>query len=104
MKNILALSINKTPIPITPGVDQANFDDLGGVFTRLLQYIFPLAGLILFVMILISGFQLLTSAGNPKGMESAKGRLTWGIVGFIVIFISFWLMKMLEFLLGITIL
>ena len=104
MKNLLALSINKTPIPVTPGVDQANFDDLGGIFTRLLQYIFPLSGLILFAMILISGFQLLTSAGDPKGMEQAKQRLTWGVVGFLIIFVSFWLMKMLEFLLGITIL
>ncbi len=103
MKNLLALSIDGKAIPITPGT-QANFTDLGNIFTRLLQYIFPLAGIVLFVMILISGFQLLTSAGDPKAMDSAKQRLTWGMVGFIVIFVAFWLIRALEFLLGVVIL
>ncbi len=107
MKNLIALTIPGPNGPAeinVPAGTQADFQDLGSVFTRLLQYIFPLAGIILFAMILISGFQLLTSAGDPKAMDSAKQRLTWGIVGFIVIFVAFWLIKLLEFLLGVVIL
>lgn len=91
-------------VPVTPGVTQATFTDLGGVISQALKFLFPLSGLILFAMIIIAGFQLLTSAGEPKKMEAAKQRLTWGIIGFVVIFVSFWIMKILEFLLGIQIL
>lgn len=107
MKNLIALTVpgpNGPAVISPPAGTQADFQNLGEVFTRLLQYLFPLAGLILFAMIIISGFQMLTSAGNPKGMDSAKQRLTWSIVGFLIIFVSFWLMKMIEFLLGISIL
>lgn len=90
-------------IPIPTGA-QADFQSLGDVVSRALAYILPLAGLILFGMILISGFQLLTSAGEPKKMDSAKQRLTWAIIGFVVLFVAFWLMKAIEFILGIKIL
>lgn len=107
MKDLLAFSIPGPNGPIFIGYPvgtQASFTDLGQLFTRLLQYLFPLAGIILFVMIIISGFQMLTSAGDPKALEGAKQRLTWGVVGFVVIFVAFWLMRALEFILGITIL
>jgi hypothetical protein len=103
MKILTDITVGGKTIPITPGT-QADFTDLGSIFTRLLQYLLPLAGLILFAMIIISGFKMLTSAGNPKSIDSAKQRLTWSIVGFLILFVAFWIMRMLEFLLGITIL
>ena len=103
MKILTDITVGGKTIPITPGT-QADFQNLGEVFTRLLQYLLPLSGLILFVMIIISGFKMLTSAGNPKSLDSAKQRLTWSIVGFLVIFVAFWIIQMLEFLLGIKIL
>ena len=102
-KFLSQLTVGGQPINVPTG-SQADFKDLGAIVSRLLQYLFPLSGLILFAMIIISGFQMLTSAGNPKSLEEAKQRLTWAIVGFVIIFTAFWLMKILEFLLGIKIL
>jgi len=99
----IQLNIGGATIPVPVGA-QSNFKSLGEIVSRLLQYALPLGGLILFVMIIISGFQLLTSAGEPKKMEQAKQRLTWGILGFMVIFVAFWIMRIMEFLLGIQIL
>jgi hypothetical protein len=103
MNNLLALKINGVDIPVPTGA-QSNLTSLGDVVSRGLQFLLPLSGIILFVIIIMSGFQLLTSAGDPKKMEQAKQRLTWGVVGFVVIFVSFWLMRLLEFLLGIKVL
>lgn len=100
---IAQLNINGTSVPIPTGA-QSDFKNLGDIVTRFLQYALPLSGLILFAMIIISGFQLLTSAGEPKKMETAKQRLTWGVAGFVIIFAAFWLMRALEFLLGIQVL
>lgn len=83
---------------------QSDLKSLGDIVSRALTFLFPLSGIILFGIIIISGFQLLTSAGDPKKMEQAKQRLTWGVIGFVVIFVAFWIMRALEFLLGIKVL
>jgi len=77
---------------------------IGDILSALLPYIYVLAGLILFVYLIIGGFGLLTSAGDPKAVESAKGKITSAIIGFIIIFISYWLVQILEIVFGIEIL
>lgn len=77
---------------------------IGQIISALLPYIFTIAGLILFFYLIWAGFEMLTSTGNPKKLESARGRLGQAIVGFIIIFVSYWLAKILETVLGIDIL
>lgn len=103
MKDLLALTIDGKAIDVPTGA-QSDLTSLGDLVSRALTFLFPLAGIILFGIIIVSGFQLLTSAGDPKKMEQAKQRLTWGIIGFVVIFVAFWIMRALEFLLGIKVL
>ncbi len=77
-----------------------NFGDLGSVVTELLKYLFPFAGLLLFAYLIWGGFSYLTSGGDPKSMEQAKGKVTNAIVGFIIVFIAFWLVQLLDFMFG----
>jgi len=77
---------------------------IGNIITDLLPYVYFLAGLTLFIYLIIGGFGLLTSAGDPKKVESAQGKLTSAIVGFLIIFISYWLIQILETIFGIDIL
>lgn len=77
---------------------------IGDIISFLLRYIFTFAGLILFIYLIIGGFGLLTSAGDPKAVESAKGKITNAVVGFFIIFISYWLVQILEIIFGIEIL
>jgi type III secretory pathway component EscU len=79
------------------------FTDLASVINKLLTYILPLAGIILFFMIIAGGFQLLTSAGNPDSISKGQKKITIAIVGFLVIFIAYWLMQILEVVFGITV-
>lgn len=74
------------------------------VFSALLPYIFVIAGLLLLGAIIIAGFQFLTSAGEPKKTAQAKGCLTDAVVGFLVIFISYWLIQIIEIIFNIKIL
>jgi len=74
---------------------------LGSILGSLMQYILPIAGLGLLVIILISGFTLLTSAGDTKKMEKGKQTLTYGIVGFIIIFLAYWITQLLGIIFGI---
>lgn len=76
----------------------------GGIISRLLQFAFPLAGMILFVMIVVGGFQILTGAGSQESMKAGRERVTMAIVGFLLLFASYWIAQLLEQILNIKIL
>ena len=77
---------------------------IGAIISALLPIIYLIAGLILFGAIIVSGFQLMTSGGDQKKTAEAKGCLTNAIIGFVIIFISWWLVQILQIIFGIDIL
>lgn len=76
----------------------------GGVVSRLLVFIFPLAGLILFFMLVWGGFEMLIGAPTKKSMESGRNRVTAAIVGFLLLFSSYWIWQIIEVVFGVKIL
>lgn len=78
--------------------------NLGYIISELLKYVFPTAGLVLFFMLIAGGFQLLTSAGNPETTKKGYDKIIWAIIGFALVFVSYWLIQILEHIFGITIL
>jgi hypothetical protein len=76
----------------------------GGILTRALQgFIFPIAGIILFVQLLLGGFQMLTGAAS-KGVDEGKQKITAAVIGFIILFAAYWIMQLIELIFGIRIL
>lgn len=75
-----------------------------GILSVILPYLFTFAGLILFIMLLWGGFEMLTGAANPKAQEAGKARMTAAIIGFLLIFASYWLAQILQIVFGISIL
>lgn len=73
---------------------------LGEIVGASLGYIFAAAGIGLLLMIISSGFSLMTSAGDPKKAAAGKSRLTNAIVGFLLIFAAFWIVQILGVILG----
>ena len=80
---------------------KGKFTNLGDVVNALIPYIFGIAGFILLLMIIFSGFQMLTSAGDPKAMEAGQKRLMNSLIGFIIIFLAYWIVKFVGQMLGI---
>ncbi len=76
---------------------------IGDIISSLLRYIFVLAGLGLFVFLIIGGFGLLTSGSDPKKVEASKSQITSAIAGFFIIFVAYWLIQILEIVFGIAI-
>lgn len=76
---------------------------LGGIISALLPYVFVIAGLILFGMLIFAGFQLLTSGGDPEKTKGARGKITAAFIGFLIIFLAYWIAQIIEAILGIQI-
>lgn len=74
--------------------DPAKLSDLSTYFGNILEAIIPLIGLVSFIMVLVGGFKILTSAGDAKGMEGGKQTITLAIAGVALAIIS-WLILLL---------
>lgn len=79
-------------------------DDPYGLISSILPNIFIFAGLILFLYLVFGGFIMITGGGNPKNMDQGKSIITNAIIGFVVIFTSYWLIQIIEIITGIPIL
>ncbi len=76
----------------------------GGLISRLLEFAIPLAGLLLFVMIVWGGFEILMGSTNKKSLDAGKNRITAAIIGFILLFSAYWIVRVIGVIFGITIL
>ena len=97
------------PLSITESTKKGVFNPDGNfsvaVFiNEALNFIFPLAGLILFVMIVWGGFEMLTGAASKKNLDAGKQRVTAAIVGFLLLFCSYWIIQIVEQITGVNIL
>jgi hypothetical protein len=70
----------------------------------LIGLIFVAGAIIFFFMLLISGIQWITSGGDKTAVEGAKGRLTQALIGIVVLFSAFAIIKLVQGLFGINIL
>lgn len=66
-----------------------------------IPFIFAFAGIGLLLMLINAGFNFLTSAGDPKKLEMGKQRLTYAIVGFLVIFTAYWAVQLAGIIFGV---
>lgn len=85
------------------GVKNFRFEQggIGGIISNLIPLLITIAGVGLLLMILLSGFSLLTSAGDAKKMEAVKNRLTFALVGFFIVFLSYWIVQLFGIIFGL---
>lgn len=74
---------------------------IGGIINSAVPFIFGFAGLALLIMLIAGGFGVLTSAGDAKKLASASQRLTYAILGFLVIFVAYFLVQILGRVFGL---
>lgn len=88
-----------------------NIDPVGQKFTKVgdivslaLRYVYVLAGLLLLGLLVWGGIELMTAGADPARAKAGYGKLTAGLVGFMLIFVSYFVAQILEIVLGVRIL
>lgn len=74
------------------------FPNLGTLISTLLPNIYILAGVVFFFLLIFGGFGLIMGAGggDPQKTEQGKKAVTMAVVGFLIIFLSYWLIQLIE--------
>lgn len=88
------------PVPCGPYSSVASF------ISAILPNVYVVAGVILFIILLIGGFILIKSAGqdDPESLKKGQKTVMAALVGFLIIFASYWIMQLIKIITGVDIL
>lgn len=75
---------------------------VSGLVTTFLNIAFVVAGIIILFFFIFGGIGMIANAGNdnPQQMEQAKKTVTSALIGFIVVFTAYWIVKLIGTITG----
>ncbi|HKB88107.1 MAG TPA: hypothetical protein VKC53_00510 [Patescibacteria group bacterium] len=75
---------------------------IGELISNVLPYVFGAAALMLLIYLVMGGLQLMTSRGDPKGVQMAQAKITNALIGFVIIFFSYILVNIIARIFGVN--
>jgi len=102
---LAAVDISKLPFGGGKTVSQL-YPDPASLVTIIVRNGLTIAGIILIGLIIAGGFMMIASAGSgdSKKAATAKTLITDALIGFLVIFLSYFIIQIVEVITGLTIL
>ena len=76
----------------------------GLVVSSLLPFVFILGGIVMGGMLVIGGFDILTSMGSEDKLKEGSEKIKNALIGFLLLFGSYWIAQIAELLFKIPIL
>ncbi|QQS39082.1 hypothetical protein IPM62_00475 [Candidatus Woesebacteria bacterium] len=76
--------------------------ETGPIIANLIIVVYTIAGVIILFAIVSAGFNMVKGAGNnsPDDMAKSKKTITFALIGFFVMFMSYWIIQYIEFISG----
>jgi hypothetical protein len=73
------------------GIPGFNFDSatLGEVVSQMYQLTLLLMGFVVFYWLVWGAYQYIMAGGNKEGLAKAKARITWALIGLVVIVLAY---------------
>ena len=95
------MKISQANIPFDT-LDPTEFegDALGVIISKAILWVFPIAGFLVLIFIVFGGFQVMLSQGDPKALAAGKAKITYAIIGLVVLFAAYWIMQVLGMITG----
>ena len=93
------ITLSPSPAPLNPTTSLT----IGKIISELFPYIFWISGILILIYLIMGGFQLMFAAGDPKKVQGAWGKITNAIIGFVIIFIAYWLTQLIGKIFNINI-
>ncbi len=99
MKKYFAQQINVGGYSIEGPLQGIN--TLGDLVNKIVELLIPLAGIILFLVLIWGGYDFLMSQGNPEKIKSAQAKITTGIIGFVLLILAYVIVKLIAKIFGV---
>ena len=97
----------ETHIGQNQGIGQAYpFRSIWGLISTILPNLYMAAGLILLFFLIFGGVMVILGAGKGESQQAEQGKkiVTRTLIGFLIIFLSYWIIRIIEIITGVKIL
>lgn len=105
-QNLIAEVNIRDTYTITPGGEPVadTYGTPADLINVIVPNLFVFVGILLLLYIFIAGFRMVTAPDSKGATGEAKKSLTYAITGFLLLFASYWIMQIVEFYTGVSIL
>lgn len=76
-------------------------NSVGDLVTKGLEFLIPLGGITLLLVIIWGGYDFIISRGSPEKIKGAQAKITAGVIGFVLLAVAFLLVKLIEKIFGL---
>jgi len=76
--------------------EPAKLSGIVDILGNIINLLAPAAGIAFFIMMLVGGYQFLTSGGDPKSAGAARNTLTFAVIGIILVIASWLILKLIA--------
>jgi len=93
---LLTITFLLTPVFAWAGLENPLGDanmTIGDIFGRIVKAFLGLIAFVALVYFIYGGFLLLTSAGNAEKVEKAKNTLVYGVLGIVITYTSWQILR-----------
>lgn len=77
------------PSPIQPLVAKGGAGGISFILSRVVGLIYAVAALVFVFMVIFSAFQWITSGGEKEAVGKAQSRLTYALIGIVLLALTF---------------
>jgi len=81
----------------------ATIQCLAPLFANLIKTVVAFGAVALFMMLVVGGFKLLSSGGDPKKLQEAQGSVTQAIIGIAIMSVAYLIILTIEQFTGVGI-
>lgn len=74
---------------------------LEAIFENVLNIAIGIAGVALFIMLIVGGFKYITSGGDSKAAASAQQTITWAILGLALLASAYLILRLIANFTGV---
>jgi hypothetical protein len=83
---------------------KTKYDSPATLISLIVNNLYVIAGIILFFFIIAGGLSILLNPGNADKAKQGSKTITTAIIGFVVLFSSYWIIRIIEAITDIQIL
>ena len=74
---------------------------IGNILNTLLPFIITFCTIILSFIYVWAGYDFMKSRGEPGRVKAARAKLTYGIIGFVLLVLSYFIVNLISYIFGI---
>lgn len=85
-----------------PNSEFKELTGVGSLVSRTVTIALTAAGIILLFLLIVGGLMMIAGAGsdNPETVEKGKKAASSAIIGFVVVFVAYWIIRIIELITG----